>query len=269
MAWLFAALLSYSGGVPKRNMLVIIVVGLACLAAYAAREQSVHGRRFAEVLNLIERSYLDPVDEDVLFDAAIDGTMKRLDEHSAFVRGDARTDLEATLDQRFGGVGLELMLDERTRTPVVASPVLDSPAWRAGVRAGDHVERIDGEVVVGEPLREVVARLRGRVGDRVTIRVTTPPSSVQNTLDPSAAPTEPPAPRDLVLTREMIATESVLGDRRRPDGTWEWMLEGTAGVGFIRVARSRCVAWSSICGETPGGCCRPRSMHVMCCSTTV
>ncbi len=235
MAWWLAAETPYIRDVPKRNFILFVLVCLSCLAAYAAREQAAVGRRFGEVMSLVESSYYEPVDEDRLFDAAVDAALERLDDHSAYVRGDVRTDLEATLDQKSGGVGLELYLDERLRVPIVASPVVDSPAWRAGIRAGDRIEAIDGEPTSGAPLRDVVARLRGPVGGQVVVRVVTPAAESAATLDPGAASPGDPYDRDVTLARELIETQSVLGDRRTPAGAWEWMLEGESGVGFVRI----------------------------------
>ena len=93
---------------PKRNIVILIASCLACLAAWVARERGDHGHRFGEVMAAIERSYIDNVDAERLFDAAVDAAMSRLDEHSAYLRGADRTGLESALDQQFGGVGLEL-----------------------------------------------------------------------------------------------------------------------------------------------------------------
>jgi len=221
---------AYSERVPKRNVILLVVVCLSCLAAYAAREQAAPGRRFGEVLSLVRSSYYEPVDEDRLVEAAVDAALEKLDEHSAYIRGDGRTDLEATLDQKFGGVGLELTIDETLRVPTVSSPVVDSPAWHAGIRAGDRIEAIDGDPVVGKPLREIVARLRGVVGEPVDLQVATPGADSANVLDPAAI-----VRREVRLVREVIETESVLGDRRGTDGGWEWMLEGVPGVGYVRI----------------------------------
>jgi carboxyl-terminal processing protease len=220
--------------VPKRNVILLVVICLVSLAAYAAREQSAAGRRFGEVLALVESSYLDRVDGDALFESAVDAAIGKLDEHSAYLRGDGRRDLEASIDQRFGGVGLELSIDEAAGVPVVVSPVVDSPAWRSGVRAGDLVEAIDGEATRGLALKAVVGRLRGRVGEKVVLRLGTPTERAAATLDPGAADGTL-ARRDVVLVREEIRTESVLGDRRRADGSWDWMLEGVPGVALVRI----------------------------------
>ncbi|MFM7244789.1 MAG: S41 family peptidase [Planctomycetaceae bacterium] len=220
---------------PKRNVILLVVVCLSCLAAYAAREQAAAGRRFGEVLSLVRSSYYESVDDERLFDAAVDAALGELDENSAYIRGGDRSDLEATLDQNFGGVGLELVIDERRRLPVVASPVIDLPAWRAGVRAGDWIEAVDGESTVGRPLREVVGRLRGGVGETVSMHVATALPTPVATLDPTAPGPEPIARRDVTLVRERIETESVVGDRRDPAGRWDWMLEGAPGVGYVRI----------------------------------
>lgn len=220
---------------PKRNLILLVIVSLMSLAAYAAREGSAAGRRFGEVVSLVEASYINPVDADVLGDAAVDAVLATLDEHSAFVRGAGRVDLEATLDQRFGGVGLELTIDDRSRQPTVASPVVDSPAWRAGIRAGDRIEAIDGTATRGVPLREIVSLLRGAIGEGVMLRVVRPAPHAATTLDPGADPVDEVERREVALVREAIETDSVLGDRRLPDGGWEWMLEGEPGVGLVRI----------------------------------
>ncbi|MEI6506227.1 MAG: S41 family peptidase [Planctomycetota bacterium] len=220
---------------PNRNVLLLVVICFTCLAAYAAREQSAAGRRFGEVLSLIDASYLERVDHEQLLDAAVDAAMSELDEHSAYVRGDGRVELEAALDQKFGGVGLELTIDEATREPIVASPVVDSPAWRAGIWAGDRIETIDGEPTAGVLLREIVGRLRGTVGDKVVVGIARPAASWPPTLDPGAEVRDDVDRRDITLVREVIKTESVLGDRRLPDGSWDWMIEGAPGIAMVRM----------------------------------
>ncbi|MFM8704145.1 MAG: S41 family peptidase, partial [Planctomycetia bacterium] len=117
--------------------------------AWLARDRAGHGRRFAEVLGAIERSYLEPVDQQRLFTAAMEGVFSRLDEHSAFIAGERRDQLESLLDQEFGGVGLELTQLDATRADaprgvVVVSPVYGGPAWHAGIASGDRIVAIDG-----------------------------------------------------------------------------------------------------------------------------
>jgi len=225
---------------PKRNILLLLGACLACLAAWSARERTSHGRRFGEVMSAIEQSWLGQPRSEELFAAAVDAAVGRLDEHSAYLRGDGRAELEADLDQRFGGVGLELALDKFAERPVVVSPLFGGPAWRAGVAPGDMIVAVDGHDTRGRSLREVIERLRGPPGGPVSLLVAAAsPASGPATLDPAAvepaAPANEAAARELVLVREEVRIESVLGDRRRPDGTWDWMLEHEPGVALVRI----------------------------------
>ena len=201
---------------PKRNLLLLCLFTVVCVLAWTARDRGVHGRHFGEVLAAIERSYLEPVDPNALFDAAMEGVFSKLDEHSAFLDGDARQDLDAALDQEFGGVGLELSTDERAGTLVVQSPILNSPAWRAGIVANDRILSIDGVSTRGLKFAEAVTALRGPPGTPVTITVNDPD-------------------RVVTLDREIVRTESVLGDRRRTNGSWDRFVEGEPGIAFIRI----------------------------------
>lgn len=214
---------------PKRNLFVLIMMVVTAVVAWLARDRAGHGRRFAEVLGAIERTYLEPVDQQSLFDAAMEGVFSRLDEHSAFVVGDRRDQLESLLDQEFGGVGLELSKPDPHGGIAVVSPVFGSPAWHAGIAAGDQILAIDGVTTLQMPLVEAFRRLRGRPGAAVLLSVSSPlaaPSGAEGTDGPA---------RDIALVREIVRTESVLGDRRRGDGTWEWMVEGEPAAATIRI----------------------------------
>jgi len=214
---------------PKRNLFVLIMMVVTAVVAWLARDRAGHGRRFAEVLGAIERTYLEPVDQQSLFDAAMEGVFSRLDEHSAFVVGDRRDQLESLLDQEFGGVGLELSKPEPHGGIAVVSPVFGSPAWHAGIAAGDQILAIDGVTTLQMPLVEAFRRLRGRPGAAVLLSVSSPLAASSGTVG-----TDGPT-RDISLVREIVRTESVLGDRRRGDGTWEWMVEGEPAAATIRI----------------------------------
>jgi len=212
---------------PKRNLFVLLMMIAVAGVSWLARDRAGHGRRFAEVLGAIEQSYLDPVDQQGLFDAAMQGVFSQLDEHSTFLAGDQRDRLESQLDQEFGGVGLELDGSDPHQGITVVSPVLGSPAWHAGIAAGDRILAIDGVSTTTMPLDEAFRRLRGQPGTsvRLTVRTDSPEDDA-----PVAAA------RESVLLREVIKTESVAGDRRRQDGVWEWAIEGEPDVAVIRIS---------------------------------
>lgn len=213
---------------PKRNLLLLTLIAAISLVAWLARDHGQRGRRIGEVINVVERSALEHVDPDELETAAMEAIVARLDEHSAIIAGSARRELEATLDQQFGGVGLELAATNEG--VVVHAPIVGGPAWRAGIAAGDRIVAIDGGSAGGLSVRDAVARLRGDVGSTVSVTVSSPGRA---TGVDGADNTE--NGRTVVLAREMVCTESVLGDRRRPDGTWDWCLEAEPGVGFVRI----------------------------------
>jgi carboxyl-terminal processing protease len=202
---------------PKRNLLLLFLTTVVCILAWMARDRGVHGRQFGEVMAAIERRYLAPVNPDSLFAAAMEGVFAKLDEHSAFIADDERQALDAALDQEFGGVGLELAVDGRDDSLVVESPILHSPAWRAGIAAGERIVAIDGTSARGMKLKEAVAALRGPPGTTVSITVGD-------------------RARVIPLEREIVRTESVLGDHRRSDGSWDWFVEGESGIVHVRIA---------------------------------
>jgi carboxyl-terminal processing protease len=218
---------------PKRNLFVLLMMVVVAGVAWLARDRDGHGRRFAEVLGTIDRAYLEPVDQQRLFNAAMEGVFSRLDEHSAFVVGDRRDRLESLLDQEFGGVGLELAESESPRAITVVSPVLGSPAWHAGIAAGDRILAIDGVPTGQMALEDAFRSLRGRPGTPVSLSIATS-SAVMPSTDAEADAVTLPA-RDVDLVREIVKTESVLGDRRRQDGSWEWSIEGEPTAAIVRI----------------------------------
>lgn len=217
---------------PKRNLLLLCLVPLLCIVAWAARDRGVHGRRFGEVMAAIDRAYVEPVDEGRLFQRAMDGVFGALDEHSAYVADRELDDLDAVLDQSFGGVGLQIEADLRDGSFVVAEPVVGSPAWRAGIRSGERITAVDGAPVRGRSLTDVVALLRGRPDTSVTVEL------ARASDDPAVTTADDGRPlgsRTVELVREVVRTESVLGERRRPDGRWEHRVEGDEHVALVRI----------------------------------
>jgi carboxyl-terminal processing protease len=218
---------------PKRNAILLVAACLVGLVALAARERTGRAQRLGEVFGAIERSYYQPVDQERLFEAAVEGAIATLDEHSAYLRDDGRDALPSLLHQQFGGVGLELAVDAAAREPVVVAPVFRGPAWRAGISAGDRITAVNGQSTSGRPLREIVQRLRGPIGESVRLTIL-PSRRPAATLDPADAAARGAA-RDATLVRELVEVESVQGDRRLADGSWEWMLEGEPGVAYVRI----------------------------------
>lgn len=126
-------------------------------------------RQFTSVFNAVERGYVDELDRERLMRAAIRGLLHELDPHSEYLDAGELAELTEETQGAYAGVGMEVQLREDGRIAVVA-PIDGTPAARAGVRAGDILQAVDGETLaLGTPLREVVSRLRGRPGSRVGV----------------------------------------------------------------------------------------------------
>ena len=219
---------------PKRNLVLLCLIALASLVAWAARDRGGRGRLYGEVTGHVGRMVLEPVDDEALFRGAMEGMFARLDEHSAFVSVEPGTLSAGEPAAEFAGVGLELTTETRDRLPAVITPLVGSPAWHAGIAAGDRIVAIDGIATDRMRLKAAVAKLRGPAGSRVVLDIAPPDG------DPTEASDEAgniAATRSVSLEREILRSETVCGDRRRADGSWDWFLEGEEGVALIRLSR--------------------------------
>lgn len=219
---------------PKRNLVLLCLIAIASLLAWAARDRGGRGRLYGEVSGHVGRMALEPVDDEALFRGAMEGMFARLDEHSAFVSIDPGRASASEAFTEFAGVGLELMAGAGDRFPTVITPLVGSPAWLAGIAAGDRIVAIDGISTERMRLKDAVATLRGPSGSRVVLDIAPPDG------DPAEASDEAgnlAATRSVPIERAILRSETVCGDRRRADGSWEWFLEGEEGVALVRLTR--------------------------------
>jgi carboxyl-terminal processing protease len=124
-------------------------------------------RSFAEVLHQVEENYVENVDEKKLLMGSIRGMLMTLDPHTVYMPPEVYKELKVDSVGRFGGVGVEVTMKKGWLT--VVSPIEGSPAFKAGVKPGDRIIRVDGTSTKGVNLGEAVAMMRGRVGSRVTL----------------------------------------------------------------------------------------------------
>ena len=123
----------------------------------------------ARTMSEVERSYVEPVKPGKLTTGALKGMLSRLDPHSDYMDEREFRDLMATTSGQFGGVGIEISVDDGV--PQVISAIDGTPAAVAGVHPGDRIVRADGQALVGMDIEEVVRRLRGSPGTTVTIAI--------------------------------------------------------------------------------------------------
>ncbi|MBV8465118.1 MAG: S41 family peptidase [Burkholderiales bacterium] len=126
-------------------------------------------RTFTEVYARVKQDYVEPVDDKKLINEAINGMLTGLDPHSAYLDADAFKDLKVSTTGEFGGLGLEV--NQEDGLVRVISPIDDTPAFRAGVKAGDYIMKIDDQPVRGITLTEAVSKMRGKPNTTVTLTI--------------------------------------------------------------------------------------------------
>jgi carboxyl-terminal processing protease len=184
----------------KWPLLIIILVGLFILigpyhdSKVSALDKGVYKdiKTFNEVFDMVKKNYVEEVASDVLIQGAINGMIKTLDPHSAFMTPEIYKELEVETQGRFGGIGIEITILKDVLT--VVSPIEDTPAFNAGVKAGDQIIKIDGKSTKDITIMEAVKKMRGPKGTKVTITI------MRENMTKS---------KDVILTRAIIQVKSV------------------------------------------------------------
>ena len=150
---------------------------------------------FGEVYERVRREYVEEVSDKELIEAAIEGMLQSLDPHSSFMNSESFKDMQVQTKGEFGGLGIEVTMEDGFVK--VVSPIDDTPAFEAGVQAGDFIIEIDGVSVYGMTLGEAVDQMRGLINTEITIKI-------------SRGDAEP---FDIKIIREKIKVQSVKARR--------------------------------------------------------
>ncbi|MGE0762849.1 MAG: S41 family peptidase [Bdellovibrionales bacterium] len=124
---------------------------------------------FAKVLNLVQQYYVEDVDLKKLIYGGIKGMLRELDPHTNFLPPDIFKEFESETTGEFGGLGIEITVQKGVLT--VISPIEDTPAWKAGIKAGDKVVEIDGESTKGMSLAEAAQKMKGKNGTKIRLGI--------------------------------------------------------------------------------------------------
>ncbi len=124
---------------------------------------------FTEALDIIKGNYVEDVDASKLIQGALDGMVKSLDPHSAYLTPDMYKELQSEAKGYFGGVGIEITI--QNDLPTVVSPIEDTPAFIAGIKAGDQIVKIDDKPTKGMTIMDAVAKLRGAEKTQVKLSI--------------------------------------------------------------------------------------------------
>ena len=158
----------------KKNFKIIFLTTILFIFSkmtFAANDENIYDKidLFGEVLDKINKEYVDEVNHGEAMDAAINGVLQSLDPYSAYMSPDTFKEMETETSGKFGGLGIEVGME--FGVVKVITPMDDSPAEREGVKAGDYIVKVDGVQVQGKTLSEAVELMRGPVGSKIEITV--------------------------------------------------------------------------------------------------
>ena len=175
---------------------------------------------FVDTFDQVQRNYVKDVDRRELLQAAIEGMMTKLDPYSSYISPDEMARFSEAVDQEFGGIGIQVHQPGPGDPLVVMSPLPGTPAYRAGIRAGDIIVEINGKPTKGFTIDTAIHLLKGKPGEAVKIGVR---HQGEDKIE------------RVTVVRDIIHVATVLGDHYKPDGSWDYMLDKENKIGYIRL----------------------------------
>ncbi len=171
----------------------------------ANSEETYEGLKiFSDVIEIVEKNYVDPVDSKKMIEDAIQGMVGSLDPHSSLLTPDAFKELQIDTQGEFTGIGIHVTM--RNNLVTVIAPIEGTPAYSAGIKAGDKIIKVDGEPT--EDLRDAVKRMRGPKGTEVVVTIMRD---------------DTPNPLDFKIVRDVIPIYSVKSMMLKPDYGYIWI----------------------------------------------
>ena len=231
---------------PRRNFLWILAIGFGSLVCWTLAQgglvpprgplQFVKGfpgsnedferlNLLVSVLEHVELNYVHELTDDDrrrFIENAIQGGLQSLDLHSGYIPPHEYKIFMQQSDGSFGGIGIQITVSPQTRRLTVVSPIVGTPAYRAGIKAGDQIVKINGEPTEGMTVTDAVDRIQGPPGTKVVLTIR----------HHGTGTTE-----EVTITRSIIEIESVLGDRRDANKNWDFMLDKENRIGYVRLVQ--------------------------------
>ena len=183
------------------SAIALVPVATSAMAAVDSRTQD-DLARFMNVFMTVRVNYVEPVDDGKLIEGAINGMLTSLDPHSSYLDIDDFENLRLQTDGEYGGLGLTVTMEDGAVK--VITPTQDTPADRAGIKAGDYITRVDDQLIYGMTIDEAVDLMRGKPGTPISITIVRPGRD---------------KPIELKLVREIIDLKPV-----------KWKVDGDVGV---------------------------------------
>jgi carboxyl-terminal processing protease len=176
---------------------------------------------FVDAVEQVQANYVKPVDRKELLQSALRGMLAELDPHSSFFNDADWRQFQKQIEGSYSGIGVQMDVDRRSGRLMVIAPIVGSPAYKAGILAGDIVVQIDGQPTNDWTRDKAIEMMTGRPGSEVELSV----------LHPGAD-----TPVTLKIQRAIVELDSVLGDHRKPDDMWDFMLDHDKKIAYIRIS---------------------------------
>ncbi|GAB4295107.1 MAG: S41 family peptidase [Desulfuromonadia bacterium] len=193
-------------------LMAVVLVGMVGARTMSANQSKTNDyesiEMFTDVLSLVKKNYVEEVDTKKLIYGAINGMLASLDPHSSFMPPETYKEMKIETKGSFGGLGIEITIKDGILT--VIAPIEDTPAFRAGIKAGDHILKIDDKLTKDLSIVEAVKRMRGTKGTKVTLTI------LREGMD---------KPKEFTIVRDIIQVKSV---KHKTLDT---------GFGYIRIAQ--------------------------------
>lgn len=174
---------------------------------------------FVDTMDEVERNYVKPISRRELMEAAIEGVLSKLDNYSDYIAPDDVDVFRREMDSEFGGIGISVGLQGSKGPILIITPLVGTPAYRAGLKSGDLILEIDGNPTTGVKLDESVKLMKGPIGSPVELKI-------QRTNGSS----------ELVrVKRDVVRLETVVSHYRQSDDQWEFMFDSSRKIGYIRI----------------------------------
>ena len=151
------------------NLLIFLI--LIVNSTHAENNKDLYEKldSFGDVFDLIQKNYVEDVEDEEVIEFAINGMLQALDPHSGYMNTDQYIEMQEETEGEFGGLGIEVSMENGFIK--IITPIDDTPAAKAGVMPGDYITHINGESIQGQSLQESVEKLRGLVGTSVEISI--------------------------------------------------------------------------------------------------
>ena len=173
---------------------------------------------FSDTVDQVERNYVEEISRRELMEAAIRGVLSKLDQYSDYIAPDDLDSFKTGVENQFGGIGIRVgMTDGKL---MIITPLVGTPAYEAGVLADDQILQIGSESTEGMSLEDAIRRMKGPVNTSIDLTVKHAHSGEEETF---------------TLMRQVVNVETVLGDHRNQDDSWDYMYDPDSKIGYIRL----------------------------------